>query len=97
VRERQRDLDAAVDCGAVRLRELQQLRPKPLGVRDISELSEALLALAKLLEQRIDDYLRRGRNLKQRSLHLGGDRDHDGVSERDELLVVPERRKERAR
>jgi hypothetical protein len=97
VRERQFDFDTTIDRGAVRTGELQEFRPQSFSVPDVPKLGEALLALAKLIEQGVDDYLGRGWDLKQRSFDVCSDRDHGGVGERDELLIVSERGEERAR
>jgi hypothetical protein len=95
--ERQFDFDTTIDRGAVRTGELQEFRPQSFSVCDVPKLGEALLALAKLIEQSVDDYLGRGRDLKQRSFDVCSDRDHGGVGEGDELLIVSERGEERAR
>ena len=63
---------------------------------DVAELGEALLALMELLDQFIDDQLRRGRYLKQRPLYLRRDRNHCRVGERDQLFIVARWREQRA-
>ena len=55
------------------------------------------MSLAKFLEQGVDNRLRRGRDAKQPSLHIGRDRDYGGVGEGHELFVAAQRRKQRAR
>ena len=92
MRERQFDLDASRDHGAVRTGKLQQFRPQPFSVRDVSELGEALLAFAKLLEQCIHDQLRRSWDVKQRPFCVGRDADHRRVEERYQLFIAAQRR-----
>ena len=84
MRERQFDFDATRDGGAVRTGKLKQFFPQAFGVGDVSEVGEALLALAKLLEQCIHDCLRRGRYPKQCPRHVCRDRNHCGVTRFDD-------------